>query len=162
MKIKLLILFVLVFSENLICQNLFSINYNVTDGLPSNTIYYIKQDSKGFIWILTDKGVTRYDGLNYKIFTTEDGLASNDNFNIIIDSKDNIWVYSFLAISKIDANFKIKNIIKTYGNISYFLKDSKDQIFFEIIDNKGLYNKYLIRNDSIIKILNSTFIFSYN
>ena len=44
-------------------------------GLPSNNVYELKQDSKGFIWGTTDKGVFRYDGKTFKYFTSDNGLG---------------------------------------------------------------------------------------
>ncbi|MBK9735603.1 MAG: hypothetical protein IPO92_11795 [Saprospiraceae bacterium] len=68
------------FQGELLSQDYFSTNLTVKNGLPSNTVYAIKQDARGFMWITTDKGVIKYDGRKFKLFTTEDGLASNDNF----------------------------------------------------------------------------------
>jgi len=31
-------------------------NYTTKNGLPSNHVYRITQDYKGFIWFITDKG----------------------------------------------------------------------------------------------------------
>jgi ligand-binding sensor domain-containing protein len=87
-------------------QSFNSKNYTIKNGLPSNNVYSIKQDKKGFIWATTDKGVVKYDGKNFKLFTVDQGLASNDNFVMLVDSKDNIWLYSFKAISKIEKTGK--------------------------------------------------------
>lgn len=53
-------------------------NYTIKDGLPSNHIYTILQDTKGFIWFLTDKGMVKFNGNNFKTFTTKQGLPIND------------------------------------------------------------------------------------
>jgi ligand-binding sensor domain-containing protein len=45
-------------------------NYSTPDGLPSSRVNYLMQDSKGFIWIATDKGVSRFDGQHFKNFTS--------------------------------------------------------------------------------------------
>ncbi|SFC21844.1 Signal transduction histidine kinase [Zunongwangia mangrovi] len=44
--------------------------YTITteNGLSSNLINDIKQDSLGYIWIATNDGLNRYDGNNFKIF----------------------------------------------------------------------------------------------
>ena len=47
------------------------------DGLNSNTILTIFQDSRGTLWFGTTNGVTCYDGENFRTFTTEDGLSRN-------------------------------------------------------------------------------------
>jgi ligand-binding sensor domain-containing protein len=53
------------------------------------------QDSKGFIWFSTDRGVCRFDGSNFKTFTTAEGLSDNTVFEAIEDSKHRIWFRSF-------------------------------------------------------------------
>lgn len=45
--------------------------FSTENGLPSNTIKDIIQDKNGFIWIATDAGVAKYDGLDFKIFNEE-------------------------------------------------------------------------------------------
>lgn len=40
------------------------------NGLASNTIYDMLQDSKGYIWIAGDKGLNRFDGVNFTQFKT--------------------------------------------------------------------------------------------
>ncbi|WP_431215489.1 two-component regulator propeller domain-containing protein [Puia sp. P3] len=40
-------------------------NIDVVNGLMSNNVLSIAQDKKGFVWIGTDKGMQRYDGLRF-------------------------------------------------------------------------------------------------
>jgi signal transduction histidine kinase/ligand-binding sensor domain-containing protein len=68
-------------------------NYSSTDGLLSSRVNYIMQDSKGFIWIATDKGVSRFDGQHFKNFTSADGLESNECFRIAEDNYHRIFFY---------------------------------------------------------------------
>ena len=50
-----------------------------TDGLVSNNVLAIFEDSRGNMWFGTTKGLTRYDGESFQTFTTEDGLAQQHN-----------------------------------------------------------------------------------
>lgn len=68
-------------------------NYSATDGLLSSRVNYLMQDSKGFIWIATDKGVSRFDGQRFKNFTSADGLESNECFRIAEDNYHRIFFY---------------------------------------------------------------------
>ncbi|QEC79572.1 sensor histidine kinase [Mucilaginibacter ginsenosidivorax] len=68
-------------------------NYSANDGLPGSQVNYLMQDSKGFIWIATDKGVSRFDGQHFKNFTTTDGLESNEAFRIAEDNYHRIFFY---------------------------------------------------------------------
>ena len=40
----------------------------VDDGLPSNTVRNMVQDQKGFLWLGTDNGLCRYDGVEVRTF----------------------------------------------------------------------------------------------
>ena len=64
-------------------QEFSSVNYSISDGLPSNETYHITQDDKGYIWIATDRGPTRFDGTEFKIYGTKDGLPDPTVFRII-------------------------------------------------------------------------------
>ncbi|MBN1116514.1 MAG: response regulator [Bacteroidales bacterium] len=50
------------------------------DGLLSNTIFGILEDDKGYLWITTNRGMTRFhpDSMSFRSFTREDGLNSNE------------------------------------------------------------------------------------
>ena len=69
-----------------------SIHYTQENGLPSNTIYSITQDKDGYLWIGTDAGLCKFDGVNFKLYTVEDGLPSNEVFQVFCDSKNRIWL----------------------------------------------------------------------
>lgn len=40
----------------------------ITEGLPQGYVYVIHQDKKGFMWIGTHGGLSRYDGYDFKVF----------------------------------------------------------------------------------------------
>lgn len=54
---------------------------SIADGLPQNTVTCILQDSLGFIWFGTFRGVARYDGYEIKLFrhsfSDSSGLCNN-------------------------------------------------------------------------------------
>jgi ligand-binding sensor domain-containing protein len=70
-------------------------HYTVDDGLLSNEIYHVTQDSKGYIWIASNMGVSRYDGKQFRNFDKQDGLPENTVFEIYEDSKGRVWFVSF-------------------------------------------------------------------
>lgn len=120
MKKLLTIFFILFFSEqNLLAQAPHFRNYTVDDGLPSSHVYRAFQDSKGFIWFCTDKGIARFDGYKFEKFTSKNGLPNNDVWQCAEDSEHRIWFLS-------------------YANAFFYfdLKDNK----FHVIDNP--YKEY--------------------
>jgi len=76
-------------------QEVFHIDYNIENGLPSSEIYDIVQDSKSNIWVSTDRGVARFNGHDFEQFSTNDGLADNTNFYFNLDNNHNIWLSGF-------------------------------------------------------------------
>lgn len=40
-------------------------NYSIEEGIPSNCITNIVQDSKGYIWIGTDMGICKFNGIDF-------------------------------------------------------------------------------------------------
>ena len=66
------------------------------DGLVNNTVRYIYQDSKGFIWFATINGLSRYDGYNFKtLMPRNDGkpsLADRRVFSMKEDKHGLLWI----------------------------------------------------------------------
>lgn len=68
--------------------------YTVRDGLPSNRILALYQDSRGFLWIGTNNGLSVYDGASFKNYSVANGL-SNNWVTSIVESRTTpgkIWV----------------------------------------------------------------------
>ncbi|MCL6266327.1 hybrid sensor histidine kinase/response regulator transcription factor [Flagellimonas myxillae] len=64
-----------------------------TNGLSNNRINSIVKESEGFVWIGTNNGLNRYDGLDIKIYNQQNSnLASNDITDILIDSTKKMWI----------------------------------------------------------------------
>ncbi|MCY4570631.1 MAG: hypothetical protein OXD49_20270 [Candidatus Poribacteria bacterium] len=62
-----------------------------TDGLISNNVLAIFEDSHGKMWFGTTDGITRYDGKNFQTLTTEDGLAQDTTGLIFEDQRGMLW-----------------------------------------------------------------------
>jgi ligand-binding sensor domain-containing protein len=76
-------------------QEKFLRHYSVAEGLPSSETYAVFQDSRGFIWVASDMGVGRFDGYNFKVFTTANGLTDNTIFKFYEDDKGRIWFNTY-------------------------------------------------------------------
>lgn len=70
--------------------------FSTNEGLPSNHVYDIVEDRKGFLWIATDNGVSRFDGKYFQNFSVKNGLPSNDVLQIQCDEDGTIWVNSYV------------------------------------------------------------------
>jgi ligand-binding sensor domain-containing protein/serine phosphatase RsbU (regulator of sigma subunit) len=76
----------------LTAQTYFFDLYSVQQGLAQSKVYDIIQDRNDYIWLGTDGGVSRFDGLVFENFTSEDGLAVNGVQTIIQDHSGRIWL----------------------------------------------------------------------
>lgn len=80
------------FASSIAAQQQIFKNYTANDGLVSNSVRRIFQDSKGFLWIGTWEGLSRYDGNTFTNLTTANGLSHN-MVNDFYETKDgNIYV----------------------------------------------------------------------
>ncbi len=70
--------------------------FTIEQGLSSNQIIKMTQDSKGYLWLGTDSGVSRFNGYEFKIYRNERGnpnsLISNRINDIYADNNDIIWI----------------------------------------------------------------------
>ncbi|MDZ7777482.1 MAG: histidine kinase [Bacteroidales bacterium] len=96
MRNTLIILAVLL-SNAASAQEIMMKNYRSEDGLPSNETFHVMQDSKGYIWMGTNLGVSRFDGYSFKNFDNHDGVAGNTILDIYEDYKGRIWFISLTA-----------------------------------------------------------------
>lgn len=63
-------------------------------GLPSNTVYNILQDAKGYMWIAHEKGLSRYNGQTL-IHYSNNMLQSRGLSNLSEDELGRIWCQNF-------------------------------------------------------------------
>ncbi|UXI69330.1 hybrid sensor histidine kinase/response regulator [Tahibacter amnicola] len=70
--------------------------FGAGDGLPSSTVYKLAQDRDGFLWIGTQDGLARYDGMAFRIWRHEPGAASslpkNEVSAVFVDRENRVWV----------------------------------------------------------------------
>ena len=102
MKYRLLYLFV-IFNLILLLPayadiELRSNQMRTSDGLPSNSVRCMFQDSKGFLWLGTLNGLTRYDGHSFLTYQLESGkhehisLADNRIKHVVEDKNGFLWI----------------------------------------------------------------------
>lgn len=66
---------------------------NQSSGLSNGRITSMAKEKNGFVWIGTNNGLNRYDGLGFKIYNKRNStIGSNDISDILIDSKNRIWI----------------------------------------------------------------------
>ena len=138
MSYRLLILLTLVvlFSNKYFCQNPFFFNYSIDNKAPSNDIYSIIQDRKGYIWIGCDAGVYKYNGTKF-VHLESTKLNSNSITGLVESSSGKIFGYTFnkqLFYIENDTLFVLQNWKLTVNRIA---ADKKG--FIWITTNNGVF-----------------------
>lgn len=82
--------------------------FGVEQGLPSSRINGLAQDSAGYLWVATDDGVARYDGVGMRVWRHNPGIVGGmpDNLvnTLLIDRRDDVWLgFSSGGVGVIDA-----------------------------------------------------------
>ena len=68
--------------------------WDTDDGLPQNSINAIANTQDGFLWVGTQEGLVRFDGLEFKVFnkTNQDAFKSDD-VRVLIQGRDSVlWI----------------------------------------------------------------------
>ncbi|MEL6626455.1 MAG: two-component regulator propeller domain-containing protein, partial [Bacteroidota bacterium] len=71
-----------------------TVHFSPNQGLPSSEVYDLLQDQKGFLWIATDNGVSRFNGYQFDNFGFGQGLSENVILSLVEDAAGNIWMAS--------------------------------------------------------------------
>lgn len=70
--------------------------FSASEGLSQNTVSALYQDHKGYLWIGTQQGLNRYDGLAFKAYQSNlnNKHSLSDDFitSILEDSQKQLWV----------------------------------------------------------------------
>jgi signal transduction histidine kinase len=155
-----------------ICVNCFAqqypfVHYTPKDGLVNSRVKKAYQDSKGRMYFLTYGGLSVFDGMRFKNYTTQNGLASNVVNDILEIGDDSLLIASntgnnlnILVKGKIEL-FKPEVGPFKFTNASYKHEGDKIPVineFYKHDDNKiylscdnGLF---VLENKKIIHELN--------
>ena len=71
-------------------------HHSTSAGLASNEILTVAQDALGYIWIGTNNGLQRFDGVRYETFRPRPGdpsaIPNNNVSQILFDRKNRMWL----------------------------------------------------------------------
>lgn len=78
-----------------LAQNYWVENFGEKEGLVQNVIYCVNQDANGIIWIGTDFGLYRYDGIEFINYNSKDGLDDHEVLGVVVLGNGVIVFHTF-------------------------------------------------------------------
>ncbi|HEY4147117.1 hybrid sensor histidine kinase/response regulator [Pinirhizobacter sp.] len=70
-------------------------HFTMADGLPSRKLRSVVQDTTGYLWIGSDAGLARFDGVEFDVFRREAGVAGSIGGNrfdaLMVDRAGRVW-----------------------------------------------------------------------
>ncbi len=73
--------------------------WQMEDGLPQNSIRAIAQTTDGYMWLATQAGIVRFDGVRFTVFNTANTPAlANSNVMTLLAGRDgSLWIGTYGA-----------------------------------------------------------------
>lgn len=105
------------------------INFSIEDGLAQSQVQTIYQDDKGYLWMGTYGGLSRYDGKSFVNFSKENGLLDNRINCIAEGPKDELYFGTLGGINKFSG--------QTFSGITLKPELSKNQVTSIAMDQQG-------------------------
>ena len=167
------ILFLLGFNGKLVAQNASLYFNHITrdDGLLSNRVNYISEDSLGFIWFATEEGLEKFDGYGFeafKDFLLNDKSTIPDNaVNFILEDirKPNLWIATHQGLIYFDRyknSFELilsnefKNQPSETINITSLCFDRQDNLWIATLNGLFIWNTHTKKLTTLINGNRST------
>lgn len=67
--------------------------WRTAQGLPQNSVLAIAQTPDGYLWLGTEEGLARYDGVRFTVFDKHTaGLNDNMVQQLLVDHEGNLWI----------------------------------------------------------------------
>lgn len=129
--------------------SLFFKKITVEDGLSQASTNCFLEDRLGFIWVGTDEGLNRYDGISFKIYRWEqgnvNGLSNSTILALSEDSEGNIWIGTAEGLNKYDLRTE---------KFTQFFDSTSNNYYNEILIDSARQKIWLAANAGGLKYLN--------
>lgn len=87
-------------------ENMKLYNISSDEGLPSDIINFVYQDSEGFLWMASTEGLIRWDGYNYRSYRHSESnmysISNNIVYHIYEDAGNRLWVTTINGLNLYD------------------------------------------------------------
>jgi signal transduction histidine kinase/ligand-binding sensor domain-containing protein len=147
---------VLASAENVFLQpdrTFFERAWQITDGLPENTVVSAVQDADGYLWVATQMGLYRFDGVRFREADAANraGAYSGLIQCLYMDKRGRLWVSKDQGVLLCLDQGEITHVLtRTEGLSAYSIQsiaeDASQRLWFT--DGRG--DLYSVNNDSVV------------
>ena len=73
--------------------------WTINEGLPQSTVLAMDQGSDGYLWLATEAGAVRFDGVTFTTYNTANTPGLRDNYvnTLMVDRADTVWVGTWVG-----------------------------------------------------------------
>ena len=93
---------------------------SIEEGLSQSSVMAILKDSRGFMWFGTQDGLNRYDGYEFKVYssTNEQFTVSNNLITSLCeDNFGNIWIGTYNGLNRLNIkNDSVDRVLEIHGS----------------------------------------------
>ncbi|MGA2176435.1 MAG: two-component regulator propeller domain-containing protein [Verrucomicrobiota bacterium] len=102
-------------------------------GLPENSVRALAQTRDGYLWVGSDGGLARFDGVRFVSFGTREGLRSGPVSVLLEDSRGTLWIGTAAGgLSRLEhgkfTNFTVRDGLPS-DSITALGEDSQNRLF---------------------------------
>ncbi len=116
-------------------------SWQTRDGLPTNGIRALAQDADGFLWLGTEAGLVRFDGVEFRTFdrNSSPALKASDVTALFVDNVNRLWIGTDdgAVLRRRDGVFEEFSQVRLSGAISAFYQDQRGVIWVAGGDSVG-------------------------
>ncbi len=73
--------------------------WQIDQGLPQNSVLALAQARDGYLWLGTEAGLVRFDGVTFTTYNSTNSSGLRDNYvnAILVDRADNLWAGTWVG-----------------------------------------------------------------
>lgn len=140
------VLLLLIIFATLLPPCLFAGNENVSPRLSHYHVRAFCQDSLGYMWIATARGLNRYNGYEFKqYFHDKHDSTTIDNdliYSLFLDSKQHLWVGTSLGVNRYDfLSGEFIHYDTPYYYVEAIFEDRHGQLWVGTTSGIGIINE---------------------
>ena len=114
------------------------------EGLPQAAIRALAQTRDGYLWLGTDDGVLRFDGLRFVPFGLRDGLRGGGVKTLLADSRGALWIGGGGGLSRLQgggiSSYTVQDGLPS-DNISALAEDREGRIWVGTDNGLALWER---------------------